>query len=212
MTTIPIDLQLAQMRLRARTAGLDAMCRHPEAGGSDLVTEAYSGHDGALMVSVGRLGGRTVCMELRDLVALARLPLAPLADTPTDADRLYQMGWDDRAQLQALDAAKGIAAAMDASAKAAPAFGGKTFDPAKDEVRLSDQQQAVLDLMRDGQWRTLEEIWHALAKVGHHVTEAGISARLRDLRKPRHGAHTVERERVEGGNGLHRYRLRLRVQ
>ena len=38
-------------------------------------------------------------------------------------------------------------------------------------------------------------------------SEAGISARLRDLRKPRFGGYTVERRRVDGG--LFEYRILL---
>jgi hypothetical protein len=59
--------------------------------------------------------------------------------------------------------------------------------------------------MLDGTWRTLEGI---RSTVGG--SEAGISARLRDLRKPRFGGYGVERRRVSGG--LFEYRvLRPRV-
>lgn len=61
------------------------------------------------------------------------------------------------------------------------------------------QLAAVRDLMRDGRWRTLAEI-HADVKIG-------ISTRLRDLRKPKYGRHTVERHTGEGG--VPEYRLLL---
>jgi hypothetical protein len=48
--------------------------------------------------------------------------------------------------------------------------------------------------MRDGRWYTLAAIAKALG-----YPEASISARLRDLRKPRFGAHTVNRRYVERG-------------
>lgn len=79
-------------------------------------------------------------------------------------------------------------------------FDGETFDFKQDSPRLSTQFERVRDLMRDGRWRTLAQI-----AQGAGGSESSVSARLRDLRKPRFGAFRVERERVEGG--LHRYRL-----
>lgn len=58
----------------------------------------------------------------------------------------------------------------------------------EDPERLHRQLTAVLNLMRDGQYRTLAEIH---AAVGG--SEAGVSARLRDLRKGKFGAHEVQR-------------------
>lgn len=81
-------------------------------------------------------------------------------------------------------------------------FDGETYKHDRDSVRLSRQLYAVLELMKDGKWRTLPEI---AAKTNN--PEASISARLRDLRKLRFGAHTVEREYVT--KGLFRYRLIL---
>jgi hypothetical protein len=79
-------------------------------------------------------------------------------------------------------------------------FDGDTYDHERDRERLSKQLYAVLDVMKDGRWRTLPEI----AQVTESP-EASVSARLRDLRKPRFGAHTVEREYVR--KGLFQYRL-----
>jgi hypothetical protein len=61
--------------------------------------------------------------------------------------------------------------------------------------------RAVAALMLDGRWRTLRQISDATGSP-----EASVSARLRDMRKPRFGLSTVERERM-GDDGLHRYRL-----
>jgi len=74
----------------------------------------------------------------------------------------------------------------------------------KDTVRLTGQLSKVRSLMSDGQWRTLAEI----AAVAHG-SEAGVSARLRDLRKPRFGNNSVERRR-RTSNGLWEYRVFLR--
>ena len=81
-------------------------------------------------------------------------------------------------------------------------FGGETFDPALDEERLRRQLAEVWRFMSDGQW-------HTLAKIGAAINapEASVSARLRDFRKKKFGGHTVLRERIPLGNGLHRYRL-----
>ena len=75
-----------------------------------------------------------------------------------------------------------------------PQFDGDSFDPALDQDRLASQLDRVKRLMSDGRYRTLAEI---RAAVGG--SEAGISARLRDLRKHRNGAHTVNRRRRTEG-------------
>ena len=79
-------------------------------------------------------------------------------------------------------------------------FDGRTFDTQMDGKRLSRQLDAARRLMLDGQWRTIGEI-------AEHVegSEAGISARLRDLRKLRFGGYTVDRRRR--GGGLFEYRI-----
>jgi hypothetical protein len=75
---------------------------------------------------------------------------------------------------------------------------------AKDAERLSSQLLRVERLMQDGEWRTLASIASAVGG-----SEAGVSARLRDLRKPRFGGYQVERRRiVRFSLGLWQYRLR----
>jgi hypothetical protein len=81
-----------------------------------------------------------------------------------------------------------------------PAFDGATLEPERDGARLGQQLVAVSDLMRDGAWRTLAQISDAT-----NCPEASVSARLRDLRKPKFGGFRVEREYVE--RGLFRYRV-----
>lgn len=80
------------------------------------------------------------------------------------------------------------------------AFDGATYVPNRDYERLTGQLKAVYDVMKDGKWRTIPEIGSTV--IG---SEAAISARLRDLRKPKYGAHDVQREHVD--RGLYRYRL-----
>lgn len=82
-------------------------------------------------------------------------------------------------------------------------FDGATYQSELDAPRLRSELERVRELMLDGQWRTLAEIREVTGG-----SEAGVSARLRDLRKDRHGAHTVERRRR--GNpkaGVFEYRV-----
>lgn len=82
-------------------------------------------------------------------------------------------------------------------------FDGNTFSPARDEERLRGQLTAVQSLMADGHWRTLTEI-----AIDCHLSDAslpGISARVRDLRKSKFGAHTIERRYLH--NGIWAYRM-----
>lgn len=77
---------------------------------------------------------------------------------------------------------------------------GATFDAAADLPRLNRQAWAVWLVVRDSAWRSLAEI--ALAS---QELDASVSARLRDFRKDRFGAHVVERRRRSGG--VHEYRV-----
>lgn len=83
------------------------------------------------------------------------------------------------------------------------AFGGETYVPPRDGGRLRAQLIRVRSVMVDGGWHTLAELSAATGDP-----ESSVSARLRDLRKPKHGGHTVDREFVQ--KGLFRYRLILR--
>jgi len=76
------------------------------------------------------------------------------------------------------------------------------YSGALDGDRLTSQLEAVQALMQDGVWRTLAEIRTALGRG----SEAGLSARLREIRGKR---KTVERQRRgDPQHGLWEYRLR----
>ncbi len=79
-------------------------------------------------------------------------------------------------------------------------FDGETYDESRDGLRLHRQLQTVFDAIKDGRWRTL----HAIAEQTGEP-EASVSARLRDLRKPKWGGHVVERRYI--AQGLWEYRL-----
>ena len=81
-------------------------------------------------------------------------------------------------------------------------FDGGTYQHGMDGKRLGKQMRLVALLMMDGLWRTLKRI-----SVVTSCPEASISARLRDLRKPRFGEHTVERRRRAEGAGTWEYRV-----
>ena len=86
-------------------------------------------------------------------------------------------------------------------------FDGETYEPVRDADRLTGQLRRVWNVASDGRWRTLATI----ADLAAPATEAAVSARLRDFRKARYGAHVVERRRVEGRQGLWEYRLVVRA-
>ena len=79
-------------------------------------------------------------------------------------------------------------------------FDGRTYIPARDLSRLSNQLDLVKQVLSDRQWHTLDELAAAV-----NGSPAGVSARIRDLRKARFGQHTIDRQYVS--NGMWRYRM-----
>jgi hypothetical protein len=79
-------------------------------------------------------------------------------------------------------------------------FNGADYDRDRDNLRLGKQAADVFNLMKDGQWRTLQEI-----EAATKHPPASVSAQLRHFRKERFGGHEVNRKHE--GNGLYRYQL-----
>lgn len=79
-------------------------------------------------------------------------------------------------------------------------FNGSDYIPARDNVRLGKQITKIFDLMKDGVFRSLQEIESITGEP-----QASISAQLRHLRKKRFGEHTVNKRHE--GNGFYRYQL-----
>jgi hypothetical protein len=74
---------------------------------------------------------------------------------------------------------------------------GRTFDKSLDGARLKGQRERVMDLMSDGQWRTLVEIQSIVGG-----SQTGVAARLREARTSDFGSHKVEsRRRGESKTG-----------
>lgn len=86
-------------------------------------------------------------------------------------------------------------------------FDGNTYVAELDEKRLTTNLDRTVAATRGGDWFSLERL---AFEVG--CSEAGVSARLRDLRKPKHaeryGVAAVESRRVKGG--LWQYRVTYR--
>lgn len=85
----------------------------------------------------------------------------------------------------------------------APRFDGVEALTIADHHRLSGQILRIYTLMYDGEWRTLSEIEELTG-----APAASVSAQLRNLRKERFGAHTIQRRaRGDRDFGLYEYRL-----
>lgn len=84
-----------------------------------------------------------------------------------------------------------------------PRFDGATYDPKKDQARLSTQFIAVRDYVLKAypSWVTLKGIAKA---IGRPDAVTGVSARLRDMRKPRFGGFEVEATRLSDGVWMYR--------
>jgi hypothetical protein len=81
-------------------------------------------------------------------------------------------------------------------------FDGETYAKDIDYARLKGQLERVFKLMQDGEYRTLREIADEC-----RASEASVSARLRDLRKPKFGSYVVDRRRVS--EGLWTYAIKM---
>lgn len=69
-------------------------------------------------------------------------------------------------------------------------------------VLPATQIERVMLAIKDGQWKTLEEVSEITGD-----TTPSISARLRDLRKPQFGGHTILRRKVNAN--LFEYKIVL---
>lgn len=82
-------------------------------------------------------------------------------------------------------------------------FNGSDYNRKIDDARLTGQALRVFSLMKDGEWRTLDEISRSTS-----APHASVSAQLRHLRKERFGSHDVrKRPRGDRANGLFEYQL-----
>lgn len=132
---------------------------------------------------------------LNRLVVAARDAFDALRDKPYD-ERI-------KVRLRLGEALADVARDASFQKRRISEFDGETYDPSKDKARLKHQLGRVYETMIDGLWRTLEGV----AKLTG-ASEAAVSARLRDLRKPKFGGYVVERRaREPRKSGLFEYRL-----
>ncbi len=78
-------------------------------------------------------------------------------------------------------------------------FDGVTIDPELDDGRLTTKVGKTYQAMRGGGGWKLSELAERIES-----TEAGASARIRDLRKPRWGGHVIEATRLPSNLWLYR--------
>jgi len=84
-----------------------------------------------------------------------------------------------------------------------PDFSGSDYNPVLDKARLTGQIERIFNCMKDGEWRSLQEI-ESITGDG----QASVSAQMRNLRKSKFGEHTVEkRRRGDRKSGLFEYQL-----
>lgn len=79
---------------------------------------------------------------------------------------------------------------------------GPTYQASIDGERLFKQREVILDLMLDGEWRTLSEIESATG-----YPQASISAQLRHLKKVRFGGYEVNKRRRSISGGTYEYQV-----
>lgn len=71
---------------------------------------------------------------------------------------------------------------------------------------MGRQLKAVRDILSDGDWWTFDRLKVSMLNSGIGISEAGVSARLRDLRKPCYGGHVIDR-RATGRKGIFEYKM-----
>ncbi len=84
-------------------------------------------------------------------------------------------------------------------------FDGRTYEPKFDSGRLRGEMARVYNCLI-----TVHQAWWTLREISKWTgdPEASISARLRDLRKRKFGAHTVNRRRRgDPKQGIFEYQL-----
>lgn len=83
-------------------------------------------------------------------------------------------------------------------------FSGADYVPERDKKRLTGQLEAIYKLMKDGVWRSVDEIHE---QTGKRFPHNSIQGNLRNLRKPSFGSYNVERRR-RGDTNLSEYRVK----
>lgn len=88
-------------------------------------------------------------------------------------------------------------------------FSGADYQPTLDKERLTGQILRVFNAMKDGHWRTVQEIKEKIKiDTTFEDPENSIQAQLRNLRKKSFGGYIIERRRRgEPKKGICEYKL-----
>ncbi len=81
-----------------------------------------------------------------------------------------------------------------------PEICGETYEPERDCGRLTSQHERLLDIMKDGKARTLQEM---KARMGADLT-TGLAARCRGFRRKANGGHVMIVTNIGGGTWTYR--------
>ena len=81
-------------------------------------------------------------------------------------------------------------------------FDGPTYNEPRDKTRLKRQLDSVRSCLLSGGWWTLAQ----LSGKAHGSTQS-VSARVRDLKKLKFGAYTIDKRHV--GDGVWEYRMKI---
>src|SRR5688572_12420258 len=86
-------------------------------------------------------------------------------------------------------------------------FHGADFVESRDQSRLERQIDRIFNVMKDGVWRSVDEIAELTKDetTGFAYKATSISAQLRNLKKPENGSHTLNRRHE--GNGFYRFQI-----
>lgn len=90
-------------------------------------------------------------------------------------------------------------------------------NPMSTDLKLTGRLGAVFEEMKaadaNGRWLTVPELaGRVQLRMGKLISETGLSARIRDLRKEKHGGHTVDKRQRGGRGNLWEFRLRVHAR
>lgn len=70
--------------------------------------------------------------------------------------------------------------------------------------------ELVREIMMRGEWVTPYSVQSSIrVKEGRQVSDAAITARIRELRRPEFGGHTIDSRPCGGNSRAHEYRMKV---
>lgn len=80
---------------------------------------------------------------------------------------------------------------------------GESYKAPLDHDRIARHHIIIKNIMLDGKEHSHAELEEAIRDAGYEVKDSTVSARQRDLRKPKFGAYNIIRRRVGSGKDGH---------